>query len=135
MSKYKTILPSQFVGEGEKLIEHLESRRLHVFAALWYYLEDRWSLVIASPAVEREGPLRMYTRIEQALAQLKPEELKLSDISVMRPNGYEFKELRSALERSGDVRPARRISTLRDIVFEDRYIYRWPNRRSASQRR
>jgi hypothetical protein len=131
---YKTILVNGLVDEGKKLIERLESRRLQVSAALWYYFEDRWRLVIVSPVVEKEGPLRMYIRIEEALAQLKPEELKLSDISVMRPNGYEFKELRSALERSGDVRPARRISTLKDIVFEDRYIYRWPDRRSTPQR-
>ncbi len=58
---YKTTLVKTLVDEGDELIKRLESRRLHVAAALWYYFEDLmlWRLVIVSPAVEREGPLRV----------------------------------------------------------------------------
>ena len=123
---YKTILVKNLVDEGEELIKRLESRRFHVTAALWYYFDDlmRWRLVIASPSVEREGPLRVYNRIEEALTQMPAKELSLSDISVMRPNGYEFRELRSIVERSGRVARRHPMSAPRDIV-EDAYIYRW----------
>ncbi len=123
------------VDEGDKLIKRLECRRLHVAAALWYYFEDLmvWRLVIVSPAVERQGPLRVYNRIHEALDEMQPEELSLSDISVMRPSGYEFKELRSTIERSG-LAVARPMSTPRDIAFEDAFIYRWPGQWSRPYR-
>lgn len=131
---YKTILVKTLVEEGERLVQRLEARRLHIVAALWHHFDDRWRLVLVSPMVEREGPLRMYTRIEEALTQMEPTELSLSDISVMRPNGYEFKELRSTVERSMPVAAARGKSTPRDITFEDAYIYRWPDRRLRAHR-
>lgn len=131
---YKTILVKSLVEEGERLVQRLEARRLHIGAALWYYFDDRWRLVIVSPMVEREGPLRMYNRVEEALTQMQPTELSLSDISVMRPNGYEFKELRSTVERSMPFAAAHGMSTPRDITFEEAYIYRWPDRRSRPHR-
>jgi hypothetical protein len=134
---YKTILVKELVQEGEELIKRLESRRFQIAAAFWYYFEDlmRWRLVIVfSSLVDREGPLRAYMHIQEALGQMEAKELLVSDISVMRPSGYEFEELRSAVERSGRAAGRRPMSTPRDIVFERAYVYRWSDQWSKSYR-
>jgi hypothetical protein len=134
---YKTVLVKELVEEGEELIKLLESHRFQIAAAFWYYFEDlmRWRLVIVfSTLVKREGPLRAYMHIQEALAQMQAKELLVSDISVMRPNGYEFEELRSAVERSGRVATRHPMSTPRDIVFERAYVYRWSDQLSKSYR-
>ena len=128
---YKTQLVDDLVNEGKTLIERLEERRLQIAAAFWHYLEDlnRWRLVIVfSSLVEREGPLRVYMRIQEVLADLQAKDLSLSDISVMGLNDYEFRELRSPVERSVQVsnrthRPWPR--SLNPSRLEDGYIYRW----------
>ena len=134
---YKTVLVKELVQEGEGLIERLESRRFQIAAAFWYYFEDltRWRLVIVfSSLVNREGPLRAYMHIQEALGQINAKELLVSDVSVMSPSGYEFEELRSAVERSGRVAGRRPMSTPRDIVFEQAYIYRWSDQLAKSVR-
>jgi hypothetical protein len=128
---YKTVLVEELKKEGEALIERLEGRRLQIAAAFWRYLEDlnRWRLVIVfSSLVDREGPLRAYTRIQQVLAEMQPKELSLSDISVMGIKDYEFQELRSQVKRS--VQPNNRTHrpwprSLNPSRLEDAYIYRW----------
>ena len=125
---YKTTLVTGLIQEGERLIELLESRRFHIAAAFWYYFEDiiRWRLVIVfSSLVEREGPLRAYIGIQEALTKMQAKELSVSDISVMRLNGYEFRELRPAIERSGRVVSHDPMTRPKDTVFEDMYVYRW----------
>ena len=128
---YKTVLVKELVEEGEELIKRLESHRFHIAAAFWHYIEDldRWRLVIVfSSLVDREGPLRVYTRIQQDLAEMQTRELSLSDISVMGLNDYEFRELRSQVNRSVHAsnrthRPWPR--SLNPSRLEDAYIYRW----------
>jgi hypothetical protein len=128
---YKTVLVNELVEEGERLIKRLESRRFHIAAAFWYYFEDlmRWRLVIVfSTLVDREGPLRAYMHIQEALAQTQAKELLVSDISVMRLNGYEFRELRSLVQRSVPVRSRTRRPWPRSLNpgrQEDAHIYRW----------
>jgi hypothetical protein len=128
---YKTLLVEELVKEGEALIERLEGRRLQIAAALWHYIEDldRWRLIVVfSSLVDREGPLRAYTRIQEVLTEMNPKELSLSDISVMGVNDYAFRELRSQVEQSVAVSdrirsPWRRSQKLSGLA--DAIIYRW----------
>ncbi len=128
---YKTVLVKELVEEGEKLVEQLEARRFHIAAAFWYYFEDlmRWRLVIVfSTLVEREGPLRAYIHIDQALSEIKAKVLSISDISVMRKAGYEFRELQSHFGSSlGVPNRTRRPwpGSLNPSRQEDAHIYRW----------
>jgi hypothetical protein len=128
---YKTVLVKELVEEGEELIKRLESHRFQIAAALWYYFEDlgRWRLVIVfSTLVDREGPLRAYMHIQEALERMQAKELLLSDISVMRLNGHEFRELRPLVHPSVQVgnrtrRPWPR--SLNPSRQEDAHFYRW----------
>jgi len=128
---YKTLLVDDLKNEGETLIKELEKHRLQIAAALWRYIEDldRWQLIIVfSSLVDREGPLRAYTRIQEVLTKMNPKELLLSDISVMGVNDYAFRELRSQVKQSVQAsnrthRPWPR--SLNPSRLEDAYIYRW----------
>jgi len=129
---YKTLLVDDLIDEGAKLIERLEARRFRIAAAYWYYLEDleRWRLVIVfSSLVDRDGPLRAYTLIEDALKEMQPKELSLFDISVMGLNDYQFRDMRSRVGQSVQVsnrthRPwPRSLNPSRR--GDDTYIYRW----------
>jgi hypothetical protein len=128
---YKTLLVEELVKEGETLLHLLEKRRLQIAAALWHYIEDldRWRLIIVfSSLVDREGPLRAYTRIQEVLADMQAKELLLSDISVMGVNDYGFRELRSQVGQSVPISsrirsPWRRNQKLSRLA--DAIIYRW----------
>ena len=128
---YKTLLVEELVKEGETLIKELEKHRLQIAAALWHYIEDldRWRLIIVfSSLVDREGPLRAYTRIQEVLADMQAKELLLSDISVMGVNDYGFRELRSQVGQSVPISsrirsPWRRNQKLSRLA--DAIIYRW----------
>ena len=90
---------------------------------------DRWRLIIVfSSLVDREGPLRAYTRIQEVLADMQAKELLLSDISVMGVNDYGFRELRSQVGQSVPISsrirsPWRRNQKLSRLA--DAIIYRW----------
>ena len=128
---YKTLLVEELVKEGETLINELEKHRLQIAAALWHYIDDldRWRLIIVfSSLVDREGPLRAYTRIQEVLTEMNPKELLLSDISVMGVNDYAFRDLRSQVGQSVPVSnrirsPWRRNQKLSRLA--DAIIYRW----------
>jgi len=128
---YKTLLVEELVKEGEALIKEIEKRRLQIAAAFWSYFEDvdRWRLILVfSSLVDREGPLRTYMRIQEALAEVKPRELSLSDISVMRLNGYEFRGFRSRMEGMVPVSDRVRSPWRRNQKLSrqaDAFIYRW----------
>ena len=88
----------------------------------------RWRLVIVfSTLVEREGPLRAYIHIDQALSEIKAKVLSISDISVMRKAGYEFRELQSHLGVRLASNRTRRPwpGSLNPSRQEDAHIYRW----------
>ncbi len=59
---YKTILVEKSIEDGEKLIRKLEEKSFPVAAAFWRYLDEaeRYRLVVVSPVVSQEGPLRTY---------------------------------------------------------------------------
>ncbi|MGH9354116.1 MAG: hypothetical protein ACRD2G_18460, partial [Terriglobia bacterium] len=62
---YTAIPVNQSIDDGERLIEKLEEKNFPISAALWRPLEKRfadegeiWCLLIVSPMVDKEGPLR-----------------------------------------------------------------------------
>lgn len=57
--------------DGKQLLERLDRAGLPVSAAFWAFPSEggEGSLVIASPAVDREGTLPVYRRINAALRQ------------------------------------------------------------------
>ena len=123
---YKTVLVKDLIEDGENLLRKLDEERFPITAAFWYYSPDRmrWRLFIATSLVESKGPLHAYTRIRRALSKMQDASLSLDDISVVSPLDNEFKELWSQVEDLALVSHLERPARMRDVVFEDGYVYR-----------
>jgi hypothetical protein len=127
---HKAILVNRSLEDGEKLIEALDESDFPIVAAFWQHLdEDRlWRLVIVSPLVDAEGPLRTYMHITNALNKLGDSvQFGISDISVIGPSWWEFRDMRRSVESAGVGRIGTSGEPLKSqgVVFEDYYIYRW----------
>ena len=123
---YKTILVNESIENGEKLIKKLEERKFPIVAAFWRHLDEEglWRLVIVSPFVGREGPLRTYGYVREAVDGLgRSVHFGLGDISVMSPSWSQFRDLRRTLEgKEGSRLGVRGAGRWLD---EDFYLYRW----------
>lgn len=127
---YKTLLVNQSIEDGEKLVRELEAKNFPISAAFWRYLdeEELWRLVIVSPVVAREGPLRTYMQVSKLVDELGDSvQFGLSDITVMSPLSSQFRDLRRTIEGAGAgrVRIASAAEMPRGLAFEDFYLYRW----------
>jgi hypothetical protein len=86
----KEPLTKEMIDAGANVLRHLNKANVDVQAALWIYrLESNsWRLVLAFPDVEKEGPLKSYTKIQRILSQIPDNQprLNLSDIKVSETN-------------------------------------------------
>ena len=86
----KESLTKEMIEAGANVLRHLNKANLDVQAALWIYrLESNsWRLVFALPEVEKDGPLKSYTKIRRILSQIPDNQprLNLSDIKVFETN-------------------------------------------------
>ena len=86
----KEPLTKEMIDAGANVLRHLNKANLDVRAALWIYrLESKsWRLVFALLEVEKDGPLKSYTKIRRILSQIPDNQsrLTLSDIKVCETN-------------------------------------------------
>ena len=86
----KEPLTKEMIDAGANVLRHLNKANFDVQAALWIYrLESNsWHLVFALPEVEKDGPLKSYTKIRRILSQIPDNQprLTLSDIKVSETN-------------------------------------------------
>ena len=86
----KEPLTKEMIDAGANVLHHLNKAKFDVQAALWIYrLESNsWRLVFALPEVEKDGPLKSYTKIRRVLSQIPDNQprLTLSDIKVSKTN-------------------------------------------------
>jgi hypothetical protein len=69
----KEQLTDAMIDAGAELTRKLDEIGLPMTAALWKFDPEinEWHLLFASPDVTTQGPIAVYTRIQQALAELK----------------------------------------------------------------
>lgn len=69
----KEQLTDAMVDAGAELTKKLEETGLPLSAALWNFDPEanKWRMVFASPDVATRGPLAVYTKIQQAVIDLK----------------------------------------------------------------
>jgi hypothetical protein len=122
----RQMLTPDMIKEGKALLQELDRQKLGITAAFWFYLEssDVWTLIIASPKVEQEGPKSIYGRIQTVLTNGAT--LTLRDISVVPSDDPVVKLLGAAIktrpDEVGDIRFSR--NTINGHFVEDAYIYR-----------
>ena len=123
----RTTLVKEWIEAGKSLTQALDQANFQVDASLWFYdlNTDQWRLMIASPLVDKEGPLEAYRAIQKALDGLEQEDLRLSDISVVSPNHHLIELLRAAVRTGPGISGVRFTrNRINDQFIEDAYIYR-----------
>ena len=124
----KTILVEKIIEEGKKLIIELDKKEdFNVVAAFWFYLTDikTWRLIIATPFVKSNGPIKSYQLIQKVLAELRLTETTLGDISIVDPENALVKLLGIAIKTGPDIAGIRfNRNTIDGTFIEDVYIYR-----------
>jgi hypothetical protein len=122
---YKKVLVEDLIKDGRLLVEALERSRFPLTAAVWYDVpESHWMLAIVSSAIDKNGPMAAYSRVQRVLQTIQPSRLTLSDISLMSPLSPEFENLRLLLSPPGRLRHVAATPRARSLAFEDAYVYR-----------
>lgn len=113
---------------GEALLKKLDEINFDVKAALWFYLSEHseWRLILASPAVDREGPKKAYEKVQSHLQGIgQSRDLSLQNISLVSPNDNLIKILRSAVKTGPGISHIRFTrNVINNVFIEDAYIYR-----------
>lgn len=122
----KEALTDQMIEAGASVVQNLNGQFL-VDAAVWLYLSDtnRWRLLLATPEVHTEGPLKAYKRLLRAFGNAAMHGLTIEDVSVIDSRDPLIRLLRGAMktDRSGrGIRFSR--STIKGQFIDDAYIYR-----------
>jgi hypothetical protein len=123
-----TALVEKGIPEGKRLIEALDKADFQVQAAIWFYFTDsgEWRLLIASPFVEKNGPMKAYNSVQGVLEKLSPPPgISLKDISVVSPKHHLITLLRRAIGTGPGISGIRFTrNVINNTLIEDAYIYR-----------
>lgn len=120
-------LVDNLIEDGKRLIQALDQASIDVQAALWFYDSDSedWRLIIASHALQGQGPLEAYATVQAVLDSLPHRTLTLRSVQVRSPADPLIKALHTAIRTETGIRGIRLSRTVLDNVYiEDAYIYR-----------
>ncbi|GAI16757.1 unnamed protein product [marine sediment metagenome] len=124
----KNILVEKNIEEGKILVEALDRSLFTLKGALWYYYlkHDEWRLLLVSPLVDRLGPKRSYTIIQNVIQDLHLFSISIIDISVLSPKNRLIQLLKIALSTGPrDISKIRFTrNTINNVFVEDALIYR-----------
>jgi hypothetical protein len=114
------------IGDGQRLIEHLVARHFPVSAAFWLYTNDneKWSLCIVSPDVEREGVENPYGVVLQAFRDVPDLQIDQDDFTLISPRRPLARGVLNYLKQYPSSKAKRVEKTLLgDVYVESAYIY------------
>ena len=122
-------LTSEMIKAGAALTERMDKAHIDVRASLWMYSADisAWRLILAIPGVSKEGPKKIYRKIQTALIGMKSDfpSLTLSHIAITPPDSSLIRVLRSAVTTGPGISGIRfSRDTIDGTYIEDSYIYR-----------
>ena len=78
------LLVDKKIEAARALLGKLKDNGLPISSAFWNYLAEpeQWTLMIASPLVDSEGPLAVYARVDEAVPNdVRNDDLSLRDIA------------------------------------------------------
>ncbi len=120
------------IGDGEKLVRHLDKDGFPVSAAFWYYESepDKWRLIIASNVVDDLGPLEAYRQLFESIGRLQKKARSQYSLDSFRIQLVKKRDrLPALLKRAVKTGPG--ISGIRftgnaidGTLIDDAYIYR-----------
>ena len=125
----KEMLTQEMIQAGAEITRRLDEADLEVRASLWLYIPDKnlWRLIVASPAVRRDGPKKVYQKIQTILSKMsdKTWKIPLYDISVVEESDPLIVSLCTSMGTKAEI-SGRRFSrdTINGYFIEDAYIYK-----------
>jgi hypothetical protein len=125
----KEMLTQEMIQAGAEITRRLDEAHLEVCASLWLYIPDKnlWRLIVASPAVRRDGPKKVYQKIQTILSKMsdKTWKIPLYDISVVEESDPLIASLCTSMGTKDGI-SGRRFSrdTINGHFIEDAYIYK-----------
>ena len=107
----RQMLTNEMIERGAELTRQLDCAPIEVIASFWLYISEseKWRLIIASPQVTKNGPKKVYRKIQDVLAKI-PEESPRISLMAIKPEG------------TSGVRFSRNV--INGQLIEDAYIYR-----------
>lgn len=126
-----TLVETQ-IRAGADLIGSLDKRGFVVSSAFWYLdnEEQGWRLILAMPAVEREGAHAVYRKIQTTVGSLSS--ISLLDVSVVSPKEPLVQLMNRAIHTGPGITNMRFTgNTISGVLIEDAYIYRLNEQASA----
>ena len=121
-------LTNEMIKSGAELIRRLDEAKLTVTTSFWWYLpeSDIWRLLIASPEVKRDGPKKVYKKIEVILSKIPVEKrLALKDIGVVQSDDPLVATLRTGIKTSQSISGVSvTASAINGRFIDDAFIYR-----------
>lgn len=125
----RTLVENDIEG-GRLLVKELDSGKVPVSAALWFYdrEEDCYRLFLAMRVYDDQGPLEAYRVVQEFLKKLPEEQrLSLTDINIVSPSDETIVAIGEAVKTP----PAPAISGIRfsrnlvkNVYVDDAWIYR-----------
>jgi hypothetical protein len=116
------------IDDGWKLLDRLRQEQVPVVAAGWVkpVEEDRWSLYIATPLVDQEGPTKAYRKVYGCLRALGNLWVGDSDVKLVGENHPVTKDLVDLMRKYPGRMPTRsRRPMLGGVATEEIYVYPW----------
>jgi hypothetical protein len=125
----KEVLEKEKIEAGQELLRRLAKTDFKVAAALWLWRIERprWKLILASPAINKNGIRAAYDKIDEALAGMSQRipELDLVDIHPLATNKPLIKALRARAKKYHTDMAGERLKEdwIGDVSIDDAYVY------------
>jgi hypothetical protein len=119
-------LVDTLIEDGRRLVSQLIEDGMTVLAACWVKSADepRWTLYIATPLIDQEGPLAAYREVVRVLRSLGETELSTSDIVLIGEKHPITSDVLSILRRHSGINPTwTRRPSLGGFPIEEVYVY------------
>lgn len=125
----KENLTKEMIDEGNKLTSLLDKSKLVVSASMWQYLTESniWRLIIASPDVRKNGPMKVYNLIQSVLSKTPDNKINLAlkDITVVETKDPTLNLLRKAVKTGKGISGIRFSKNyINGHFIDDTYVYR-----------
>jgi hypothetical protein len=124
----KEILVNEYIDEAINLIAELDNSGFIIDSALWYYFgeAEEWRLIIATPNVDKDGPLTTYSIINTVV---KDKNIfihtPLRKLTVVSPHDPLIKLLKMAIRTGPSISRIRfQNNFINNTQIEDALIFR-----------
>jgi hypothetical protein len=119
-------LTDEMIAAGAELTKALDRAQWPVGASFWLFDPEinLWRLVLASPKVDQEGPLKSYRHVNEVLRRMSIA-VPLASVSVVSPNHPNVRAFQSVYPEDRDMKGRRVFRTaINGRFIDDAYVYR-----------